>query len=79
VPKLRRLCFSKFFCLLVLLLSPLIRACFLYSARRVKLSPTVILLARLKLKSFALILMLLLSLKNLFKPLIFVVEKLILN
>jgi hypothetical protein len=39
----------------------------------------VIVLARLELKSFALILVLLLILKNLFKALILVVEKLILN
>jgi hypothetical protein len=79
VPKLCYLCFSKFFCLLVLLLYPLISACFLYSARRVELSSTVILLARLELKSLALILILLLSLKHLLKALILIVEELILN
>jgi hypothetical protein len=79
VPELRYLCFSEFFCLLVLLLCPLISACFLYSARRVELSSTVILLARLELKSFALVLVLLLSLNDLFKALILVVEELILN
>ena len=79
VPKIRHLYFSKLFCFLVLLLCPLISACFLYSARRVELSSTIILLARLELKSFALVLMLLLSLKHLFKVLILVVEELILS
>jgi hypothetical protein len=78
MPKLRHLCFSEFFCLLVLLLSPLIRACSLYSARRVELSPTVIVLARLKLESLILVLVLLLSLKDLCKALILVVEELVL-
>jgi hypothetical protein len=36
------------------------RACFLYSVRRVELSPTVIVLVRLELKSFTLVLVLLL-------------------
>jgi hypothetical protein len=66
VPKLCYLCFLEFFCLLVLLFSPLIRACFLNSARGVELSSPIILLARLELKSFTLILVLLLGLKNLF-------------
>jgi hypothetical protein len=79
VPKLYYLCFSKFFCLLVLLLCPFISTCFLYSARRVELSSTIILFARLELKSFALILILFLSLKHLFKALILIVEELILN
>ena len=79
MPKLYYLCFSKFFYLLVLLLSPLIRACFLYSVRRVELSPIVILYARLKLKSFALVLVLLLSLKNLLKACYLIVEKRVLN
>ena len=79
VPKLRHLCFSEFFCPLVLLLSPLVSACFLYSARREELSSTVIVLARLELKSFTLVLMLLLSLKNLFKALVLVVEERVLN
>jgi hypothetical protein len=79
VPELSYLCFSKLFCLCFLLFYPLKLAGFLYLVRRVELSPTVIVLARLELKSFALILMLLLILKNLFKALILVVEKLILN
>jgi hypothetical protein len=79
LPKLCHLCFSKFFRLLVLLLSPLVSACFLYSARRVELSPTVIVLARLELKSFALVLVLLLSLKNLSKALILMVKERVLN
>jgi hypothetical protein len=61
------------------LFSPLIRASFLYSARRVELSPTIILLARLELESFALILVLLLSLKNLFKACYLIVKELVLN
>jgi hypothetical protein len=79
VPELRHLCFAKFFCLLVLLLDPLIRACFLYSSRRVKLSSAVIVLARLELKSFALILMLLLSLKDFLKACYLMVEESVLD
>ena len=79
VPKLRYLCLSKFFCPLVLLLSPLVSACFLYSTRRVEFSSTIIVLIRLELKSFALIFILLLSLKNLFKALVLIVEEQVLN
>ncbi len=67
MPKLYYLCFSKFFYLLVLLFSSLIRTYFLYSTRRVELSSIIIVLIRLELKSKALILVLLLSLKHLFK------------
>jgi hypothetical protein len=79
VPKLHHLSFFKFFYLLVLLFSPLIRLYFLYSIRRVELSSTIIVLTILELKSFTLILILLLSLKNLYKVLIFIVEELVLN
>ena len=79
MPKLRHLSFFKFFYLLVLLFSSLIRLYFLYSIRRVELSPTIIVLITLELKSFTLILILLLSLKNLYKVLIFMVEELVLD
>jgi hypothetical protein len=75
MPKLYYLCFLKFFCLLVLLLSPLIRACVLNSAKRVELSSFIIILIRLELKSFALILVLLLGLKDLFQAYNFIIEK----
>jgi hypothetical protein len=61
------------------LFCPLTSLCFLYSIRRVELSPTIIVLIRLKLKSLALILILLLSLKHLFKAYYLIVEKLVLN
>jgi hypothetical protein len=79
MPKLSYLCFSKLFCLYFLLFCPLKLAGFLYLVRRVELSPTIIVLIRLELKSFTFILILLLILKNLFKALILIVEKLILN
>ena len=79
MPKLLYLSFFEFFYLLVLLLSPLILACFLYSMRRVEFGPTMIVFARLKLKSCALILMLLLSLKGLSKACYLVVEERVLD
>ena len=79
MPELYYLCFSNLFCPLVLLLSPLISAGFLYSARRVELGSTIIVFARLELKSFTLVLVLLLSFENLCKAIYLVVEKLILN
>lgn len=53
--------------------SPLIRACFLYSARRKRLSSTIRVLARLKVKSLATLLLFLLSL-NLSEALVLIVE-----
>jgi hypothetical protein len=71
--------FSELLCLLGFLFCLLILTCFLYSLWGVELSSTMIVLARLKVKSLALLVVLLLSLKNLLEARYLMVEERVLD
>lgn len=79
VSKFSCLYFFSFFCLYFLLFYLLILVCFIYSVRRIEHSSTITLLRLLEVKSFALLLVLFLSLKYLFKAYYLMVEQLVLN